>query len=90
MWYSTLECIVTLTLCMLAVPLVSEAQQATQVHRIGFLHPGSPLPEPPSLETLRQGMRALGYSEGQNIMRRGGPAGRCGERVLGRSPGRGS
>ena len=65
---STLECIVTLTLCMLAVPLVSEAQQATPVHRIGFLHPGSPLPEPPSLETLRQGIRALGYREGQNII----------------------
>jgi putative tryptophan/tyrosine transport system substrate-binding protein len=68
MWCSTLRCIVMLILSLLAAPLAAEAQQATQVHRIGFLHPGLSLPEPPNLEALRQGLREMGYVEGQNLV----------------------
>jgi putative ABC transport system substrate-binding protein len=56
-------------LLLLAAPLATDAQQAGKVPRIGFLSPGS-LAEPrmrPYLEAFRQGLRELGYVEGQNI-----------------------
>jgi len=65
---SIIRLMLTLALTIFAAPLTAEAQQAPKVYRIGFLHPGSALPEPASLETLRQGMRALGYVEGQNLV----------------------
>jgi len=65
---SIIRLMLTLALTIFAAPLTAEAQQAPKVYRIGFLHPGSALPEPASLETLRQGMRELGYVEGQNLV----------------------
>jgi putative ABC transport system substrate-binding protein len=55
-----------LTLGMLALPVAAEAQQAGKVPRIGFLFYGSPGPSP-ELDAFRQGLRELGYIEGQNI-----------------------
>jgi len=63
----------TVTAGLLAAPLAVEAQQG--VHRIGFLSPSSPsdperLASPfgeGGLAAFRQGMRDLGYAEGQNI-----------------------
>jgi putative ABC transport system substrate-binding protein len=60
---------------LLAAPRAVEAQQAGRVHRIGFLSPSSPsdperLASPfgeGGLAAFRQGMRDLGYAEGQNI-----------------------
>jgi len=43
MWCSTVGVIVTLTLSILAAPLVTDAQPATKVHRIGWLSSVSPL-----------------------------------------------
>src|SRR5437773_1594345 len=61
--------LVLLALGLLLVPLTAEAQQPTKVHRIGWLHPGLSRPAPhPSLEAFRQGLRALGYVEGQDIV----------------------
>jgi putative tryptophan/tyrosine transport system substrate-binding protein len=53
---------------LLAAPLASEAQaqQAGQVSRIGFLFYGGAGPSP-ELDAFRQGLRDLGYIEGQNI-----------------------
>ncbi|HSX81809.1 MAG TPA: ABC transporter substrate-binding protein, partial [Candidatus Saccharimonadia bacterium] len=68
MWYSAVGFVVTLTLSLLVVPLTAEAQQATQVHRIGRLSSGSPTEPNPALEAFRQGLRELGYIEGQNIV----------------------
>src|SRR5262249_3433654 len=42
------------------------AQQATKVPRIGFL--GSGDPSSPAFESFRQGLRELGYIDGQNII----------------------
>ncbi len=62
--------IVTLALGLLAAPLAAEAQQAKTVHRIGILLTGAPeLPLTRALfDAFRQGLRELGYVEGQNIL----------------------
>ena len=54
-----------LALGLLAAPIAAEAQQPAKVPRIGLLTPGSP--GDPFIEAFRQGLRALGYVEGQNI-----------------------
>ena len=48
-----------------AWPLIARAQQAVKLYRIGILSPE--LPPPGFLETFRQGLRELGYVEGQTI-----------------------
>ena len=45
-----------------------EAQQPKKVPRIGVLHSGSPSSTAPQREAFRQGLRDLGYIEGQNIV----------------------
>src|SRR5260370_40446323 len=65
---TTLRLIITLILSLLVAPLTAEAQQATTVHRIGRLSPGFPTEPNPNLEAFRQGLRELGYVEGQNLM----------------------
>src|SRR5215510_843529 len=55
---------------VLAAPLAAEAQQAAKVYRIGLLG-GSPPNSPGgrrAWEGFFQGMRELGYVEGQNIL----------------------
>jgi putative tryptophan/tyrosine transport system substrate-binding protein len=49
----------------LAAPLVVEAQPAGKVSRIGFLFFGAPGPSA-EVDAFRQGLRELGYIEGQN------------------------
>ncbi len=52
---------------LVAAPLAAEAQQAGKVPRIGFLFFGSPGPSR-EIDAFRQGLRGLGYTEGQNIV----------------------
>jgi putative ABC transport system substrate-binding protein len=60
---------VTLILSILAAPLVTAAQPAGKVHRIGWLSPGLPRPDHDSpVDAFRQELRALGYVEGQNLV----------------------
>jgi ABC-type uncharacterized transport system substrate-binding protein len=68
MWCSTVWCIVTLTLSLLAAPLAADAQQAGKVPRIGYLRVTSPSDRPPLLDAFRQRLRELGWVEGQNIV----------------------
>src|SRR5712691_3352760 len=67
---TTLIAVITVLLVVvLVVPLAGEAQQAASLPRIGFLAPGS-LSDPRVprfLQVFRQGLRELGYVEGQNI-----------------------
>jgi len=53
---------------LLAAPLAAEAQPAGQVPRIGFLSLTSPSDRPALLDAFRQGLRELGWVEGQNIV----------------------
>jgi len=49
-------------------PLGVEAQQAKKVSRIGFISMRSGPADNPQLEAFRQGLRELGYLEGQNVL----------------------
>ena len=65
----TIGLISTLALGLLAVPLPAEAQQAGKVYRIGILRSSSgPPTTSPFYIGLRQGLRELGYVEGQNLI----------------------
>jgi putative ABC transport system substrate-binding protein len=66
MWLSTFGLLVTFGIGLLWAPLAAEAQQAGKGYRIGYI---SPDPSPGVLtETFRQGLRDLGYVEGQNLV----------------------
>ena len=57
-----------LALVVFALPLAVEAQQAKKVWRIGFLAPGSVENHEKWLAGLEQGLRDLGYVEGDNTV----------------------
>jgi putative ABC transport system substrate-binding protein len=52
---------------LLVAPCAAEAQAPAKVPRIGFLLGVSPAGGAPYVEVFRQGLRELGYVEGQNI-----------------------
>jgi putative ABC transport system substrate-binding protein len=61
MWYSAVGGIVTLILGLLVAPLTGDTQPRGKVPRIGLLE------DSPYWEAFHQGLRDLGYIEGQNI-----------------------
>src|SRR5262247_2333472 len=66
MWRSPLGCIAALV--MLVAPLAATAQPPGQVVRIGWLFFGLASTSSDALDGLRQGLRELGYVEGQNLV----------------------
>ena len=52
---------------LLAAPDAAQAQQAAKVYRIGYLSLSSSAANPHLHDAFRQGMRELGWVEGQNI-----------------------
>ena len=64
MWYSSVGAIITLILSLLAVPRAAAAPPTGKVWRIGYLDASSGSIS----EAFRQGLRDLGYVEGQNIV----------------------
>ena len=56
-----------LAIFLLAAPLAADAQAPAKVPRIGYLTPRSLTDSTYLLESLRQGLRELGYVEGQTI-----------------------
>ena len=56
------------TVSLLAAPHAAQAQQAGKVRRIGYLDQGSAARNRPYFEAFRQGLRDLGWVEGQNIV----------------------
>ena len=64
----TIGLLVTLTLSLLVVPLAPEAQPLANVPRIGWLSSGFPASEADLQRSpFLQGLRKLGWVEGQNI-----------------------
>jgi putative tryptophan/tyrosine transport system substrate-binding protein len=54
-------------LLVLATPLASHGQPAATVARVGFIEAGAASTNQHFLDAFRQGLRELGYVEGQNI-----------------------
>lgn len=54
--------------CLLAVPLITRAQQSGKVYRIGILEAIPAAQNTANLNALRKGLRELGYTEGQNLI----------------------
>jgi len=52
---------------LLAAPLRADAQRPAKIRRIGMLIPVSPADAASYIEAFRQGLRKLGYVEGQHI-----------------------
>jgi len=63
----TIGLVVTLTLGLVLAPLAADAQQVAKVPRIGFLDGHSPR-KGGNIDAFREGMRKLGYIEGQSIV----------------------
>jgi len=59
---------ITLALGILLWPLAAAAQQAGQMHRIGFLGNTTPELEANLVGPFRDGLRDLGYVEGKNLV----------------------
>src|SRR5712691_12656044 len=69
MWRSAIGCIVTLILSLLTVPPAADAQPPAKVPRIGWLSDGVMGGTGAHLhEAFLQGLRDLGYVEGQNLI----------------------
>ena len=68
MWFSPVGCLVTLALSLLIAPLAAVAQPAGKVHTIGFLHMSSTTAVARNFEAFQQGLRELGFIEGQNLV----------------------
>jgi putative ABC transport system substrate-binding protein len=64
----TAPLIVTLALGILLAPLAADGEQPAKIPRIGYFWPGHPFSKTsPRLESFRQGLRDLGWVEGENI-----------------------
>ena len=59
---------ILLAVVLLAVGAIAEAQQPSNIPRIGFLSGGSPTANPARFEALRDGLKALGYIDGKTII----------------------
>ncbi len=62
---TTFQALVVLACGLLAAPPAAKAQQPAKIPRVGLLRPGS-TPDP-YVDAFRQGLRDLGYIEGQTI-----------------------
>jgi hypothetical protein len=61
----------TMGAVVFSVPLAAWAQQSARVYRVGLFHVGVDH-VPPSLDGLRDGLKALGYEEGLTSLNRAG------------------
>ncbi len=64
----TIGLISTLAIGLLAGPLPVDAQQVGKMPKVGFLSPYSAAAHLDRVQAFRQGLRDLGYVEGQNVI----------------------
>ena len=60
--------LINLVVVVLLAAVTAEAQQSTKIPRIGYLSGGFPSSGAPRIDGFRQGLGALGYVEGKNIV----------------------
>jgi hypothetical protein len=60
--------VILIAVTLLTGAIIAEAQQPKKIPLVGFLVPGSPSSYSARIEAFRQGLRELGYVEGQNII----------------------
>jgi len=60
--------VLTLSAMLLALCVPAEAQQTKKIPRIGYVGAGSPATAGHHAQALTQGLRELGYVEGQNVV----------------------
>src|SRR5262245_23638145 len=58
---------ILVTVVLLAVAVIAEAQQPKKVQRIGYLSTSDPATDSTRAEAIRLALRERGYIEGQNI-----------------------
>ena len=63
----TITALTTVALLLLTAPLAAGAQPAGKVYRIGMLETRSTILNAANIDAFRQGLRELGYKEGQNL-----------------------
>src|SRR4029453_9841543 len=68
MWCSAIGCIVTLTLSLLVAPLAATAQQPAHLPTVGWLDEGNWTDKARLYATFLEGLRELGYVEGQHLV----------------------
>jgi len=68
MRFSAVGLLVTLALGLILAPLAAETQPPAKVPRIGVLWLGASSDKPRLIDAFRQGLRDLGYVEGQNLV----------------------
>ena len=59
---------ILIVVVLVAVAVIAKAQQPKKVPQIGFLASGSPSSIVPNRKAFQQGLRELGYVEGENII----------------------
>jgi putative ABC transport system substrate-binding protein len=59
---------VVLTVSLVLEPLAAEPQQTEKVYRLGYLEEGSAKAPLPGYGWLKQGLRDLGWTEGENLV----------------------
>jgi ABC-type uncharacterized transport system substrate-binding protein len=64
MWYRTFACLIILAMCVM--PRAATAPPAPPARRLGWLTQGDRLPT--TVDAVRQGLRDMGYIEGQNLV----------------------
>ena len=58
---------ILIAVVLLALGVTAEAQQPKKVTRIGYLYQGDRVGDSTRIEAIRQALRELGYTEGQNL-----------------------
>jgi len=67
-WHRAANTILLLITFIVGSIQFAAAQQSTTLHHIGYLSPTSPSVSPGRIAAFRQGLRELGYVEGNNIV----------------------
>ena len=68
MWHRTVGIVISLSLSLLTVPFAATTQQAEGAVTIGYLGNASPSLEADLVDAFLEGLRQLGYVEGQNLV----------------------